>query len=456
MPRARTLGPQDLVEVRPSISDARARPVAERPALPRWPLAVGLAGYPVWWLLGVGDMIWPLLALVMAHFLVRRGGTRVPRGFGVWALFLVWTVWSVVAVDTSGRLIGFVYRLLLHLAATVAFVYVYNGWRSLTPRYVAGVLTSFWLVVVAGGYAGLAWPLLSVRTPLAYVLPGGLLSNELVQEMVVRRLTQFEVDSFAQRYPRPSAPFLYTNGWGYAYSVLLPVALAYLYTVRRERRALLLGLAIPASMVPAFLTLNRGMFIGLGVALLYLAVRALLSGNARLVLAVVLAAAVGAGAFLALPVKDRLTDRLEVSSTTEDRANLYREAWERSLESPLLGHGAPRPSLTPGAPSVGTQGQVWLVLFSYGLPALALFLASLALAFVRSTRGRDPILLTFSAVLLVTSVEVFYYGVIGTGMVLPAVAAGVALRPASLLPGVRRRAERPVPTPARGGVRCPA
>jgi len=400
------------------------------PELPRWPFTAMFVLFPVWWILGPGEAMWIVLAGVMVFFLLRSGRIRVPRGFGLWLLFLVWMLFSVIGIDSSGRLIGFVYRALLYLTVTVIFVYVYNARSSLTPRYIAGVLSVFWVIVMVGGYVGVFFPLLAFTTPLSVVIPDSIASNELVQEMVRRRVTQYNPDAFLPLEPRPSAPFLYTNGWGNAYSVLTPIFVAYLVEVRRERRFWWLAALLPLSFLPAFLTLNRGMFIGIGLALAYVAVRAIVRGHLRVLIGLTAIVAMAAMVFAVFPVADRLTDRLASSPSTEDRASLYQETFERTLDAPVFGYGAPRPSESPGAPAAGTQGQVWMVLFSHGFAGLFFFLAWLVWAFVRSIRVRDPVLVAANAVLLVVIVQSTYYSILTTGLAVAMIAAAVTLRPA--------------------------
>jgi len=397
--------------------------------LPRWPLTAMFALFPVWWLLGPGEAVWIPLAALMLVLLRRHGRIRAPRGLGIWLLFLLWMMCSVIGIDTGGRLFGFLFRALLYVSVTVVFLYVYNARATLTARYVLGVLTVFWLIVVMGGYLGVFWPLFSIQTPLGAVLPSWLSSNDLVQEMIVRRATQYSPNAWTLIDPRPSAPFLYTNGWGNAYSVLTPLVIAYLVTVRRERRFWYLLPIVPLSFVPAFLTLNRGMFLGLALALAYVLLRSLIGGNARALAAVAALALAAGGAWATLPVAERLDHRVEVSSSTTDRAALYVEAVERTLQQPVFGYGAPRPSVTAGAPSVGTQGQFWMVMFSHGIPGVVLFMGWLVFAYVRTLRARDPVGLACNTVLLVTLVESLYYGIMTTGLMVAMLAAAVALRP---------------------------
>lgn len=411
--------------------------VALRQPLPRWPFAAMFVLFPAWWLLGLGETVWIALAAVMLFLLVRRGGIKAPRGLAIWLLFLVWMGISVIGIDTGDRLVGFVYRALLYLTVTIIFLYVYNAGASLSTRYVLGVLTVFWLVVVAGGYLGVLFPLLSIHTPLGLVLPASISSNEMVQDMIIRRVSQYNPNGWAKLDPRPSAPFLYTNGWGNAYSMLMPIVIAYLIEVRRERRFWWLLVAIPVSLVPAFLTLNRGMFLGLGLALVYVAVRLVIRGNGKALLGLLALVAVVAVAFMTLPIAERLTHRITASSSTADRANLYQETFDRTLESPWLGYGAPRPSETEGAPSVGTQGQIWMVMFSHGFPGLVLFMGWLAWAYVRSIRERDPAGMALNTVLLVVLVESLYYGIMTTGLLIAMIAAALTMRPAPLPAGLR-------------------
>lgn len=397
--------------------------------LPRWPFAALFALFPVWWLLGLGEAAWIALAAVMLGCLLWRGRIRMPRGFAIWLMFLVWMGVSVIEIDTPDRLLGFVYRALLYLTVTVIFLYVYNAHDSLSPRYVMGVLTVFWLIVIAGGYVGIFFPVLTIQTPLGLVMPPSIASNDLVQDMVVRRVSQYNPDGWAKLDPRPSAPFLYTNGWGNAYSMLSPIVIAYLVEVRRERRFWWLLAAIPVSLVPAFLTLNRGMFLGLGLALVYVAVRLFMRGNVKALLGLIGLAVVVVVAFATLPIAERLTHRVEASPSTSDRANLYEETFERALEAPVFGYGAPRPSEKAGAPSAGTQGQLWMVLFSHGFPGAALFMGWLVWAYIRSIRERDPASLALNAVLLVVVVESLYYGIMTAGLAIAMIAAALAMRP---------------------------
>ena len=412
------------------LADPRREARADLP-VPAWPIPALFVAYPVWWLLGLIDLIWIPMALVMAAYLARTRSVRVPRGFGVWLFFLVWSTASAIMLTDAGDALGFAYRALLYLSGTVLFVHVFNGRLLLTQRYVAGALTATWLTTVAGGYLGILLPNGSLRTPLAYLLPQGLLGNELVNFMVIRRFSQFNPESFLQVAPRPSAPFLYTNNWGNVYSLLLPFVVAYIVETWGEHRSRWLVAALPVSAVPALLTLNRGMFLGVGLSLLYVAVRLLLRRQFRAVAVIGLLGVVAAGMFFALPIEERLGDRLSSDAertSTDTRASLYLQAIALVPESPVFGFGAPQQGENPNAAPVGTQGQVWMVLVSHGPVAAVTMVGWFGLAFVRSARRQDPVGLASGTALLVGTVELAYYGILPYGLPVMMVAAALGMR----------------------------
>lgn len=410
-------------------------------ALPAWPMVALFGFYPLWWLFGLVDVVWIIAGGLMSLYLLRTSAVRAPRGFGWWLLFLVWMTLSASQLDTPGRAVGFSYRALLYYSNAVLFLYVYNARRQLTERFVAGVMTTFWLFTVVGGYLGMLLPTAVVRTPLSFVLPGFLLNNELVNHMVIRRFAQYNPEGYFVVDPRPSAPFLYTNNWGNAYSLLIPFVVVYLMKSRGERRFWFLAAALPLSLVPAFSTLNRGMFLGLAVAALYVAGRYLLMGDVRVLLGVAVAGLLSFAAFTQMSASDDLSNRVQETSTTADRAEIYRQTIASVREAPVFGLGAPRPSTNPNIPPVGTHGQFWMVMHSHGILGVVLFTGWFASCFVRSVRRTDSTGIQANTIILVGGMETLYYGLLPSGLPILMVACAVALRsPDEQAPHVRHRA----------------
>lgn len=382
--------------------------------------------FPLAFVLGFGAFIAPLWGSVMAAYLFTRGDVRFPRAMLMWWMFLATVVASLVMLDSVGRLIGGLYRLSNYGGATIAFLYVYNSREWVLPdRRIVKALVVFWLCVVAGGYLGVLWPEGSFSTPLERVIPGALLGNELVADWVRPNFAEVQQPWGApEPFARPSAPFPYTNGWGNNFALLTPFVIAMVGLMSRRR--VLLVVALLAALVPAGATLNRGMFTALGLALGYTAIRLLFRGRAKLFVAMLGVAAVVGAAVVTSGVLEQIALRTSYSSTTLDRTLIYRETLIRTMNSPFVGWGGPRPSRTLGI-SVGTQGHVWNVMFSHGFVALVFFVVTLWWLAWR-TRRCTGLAFTAHVVLVVVSVAIVYYGYDGPQMVVAMVAAGLAMR----------------------------
>ena len=404
--------------------------------LPTWPIGALLGGYPIWWALGVADFSWIFFATIMAGYLALRGQVRVPRGFLLWFFFVVWLALSATQLSSAGNAVFYGYRALQYLAATMLFLYVYNARKEISDRFVTGAATLLWVTTVVGGYLGMLLPTVVYRSPLSFVLPDALLSNSLVNHMVIRRFAQFDPDGWVAVDPRPSAPYLFTNNWGNAYTLLLPLVLIYLFHVRGTKRFWWVFASLPISLVPAISTMNRGMFIGVAIVIVYIAVRYLFLGKALVAISCLAALLLGAVILIATPVQAQLQDRLESSGTNEGRSSVYEETLEDVQKSPILGMGAPRQNDNPKLPPAGSHGQFWIVMHSHGIPAVGFFLAWFAYAFLRGLRRRDFAGIVGGSAILVSLVQFTFYGFLPVGLALLMVACALVLRgPVDSRPG---------------------
>jgi hypothetical protein len=345
------------------------------PSLPLWPLHVLFSLLPLWWAAGALYLFWPLLALVLAVVLLTRGRIAVPIPVVIWLVLIAVIAVSATRVDRLSALVMFGLRLGFIVAALIVYLYVYNaaragvGWERLCRP-----LCFFWLGMVVLGWIGVFAPRFGMTTPVELLLPDSIAGDRGIQALVHAHATEFNPQS-RNPYFRTAAPYAYTNNWGTGFAVLVPCVVAYLTAVRPSRLRTTLIVSLPVAAVPAFLTLNRGMFIGLGAGLLYLGVRALLRGDVRLIGSIAGVGLLGWLVTLVIPVTDLITNRVENTRSTSDRADLYVQTVAASLRSPLLGYGSPRfVDTTQAAEPLGTQGQLWLVMYSHGIPALVLFL----------------------------------------------------------------------------------
>ncbi|MGP4026723.1 O-antigen ligase family protein [Actinomadura sp. 3N407] len=407
---------------------------ASRPSagldLPVWPLTLLFGFFPIFWVLGLGAFAAMIAAVPMLALLVLRPNTRVPAGFGVWLLFLAWMLTAVTQLDSAGRVIGFVFRFGNYLSATIFLVYIYNcSRRSLPFSRIVGLVVLFWFWVVLGGFLGVLFPHGNFTTPVELVMPQAIGSNDYVADLIHPKFAQVQQPwGVAEPFVRPSAPFPYTNSWGSHLALLTPFALLYATTGTADRRwkRWAVVVLLPASLIPAFATLNRGMFLAVGIGVCYVALRFGARGQVRWMAGVVMAILVGLVAAYMANVEDVLSSRTEHSGTNDSRLAIYEEAFTRTLESPLLGYGAPRPSETLDIPA-GTHGQFWNVMFSFGFPALLLFCLWMAVL-VRHTHSAPGPMLWLHAPPVMTSCMMFYYGLDDTELVVVFVAAAIVLR----------------------------
>jgi hypothetical protein len=399
------------------------------PQLPAWPLFLLFAGFPLWWLAGLGAFAVILTAVPMVVLMVQRQRIELPPAFWLWAGFVIWAGAAALELTTFSRLIGFGVRMCNYLGSSIVFIYVYNARERLTDRRVLQALVLFFAFVVFGGYVGMLLPHGSLHTPTESLLPQNIAQNEYVHSLVHPSFAEVQQPYGSPKaFYRPSAPFPYTNSWGCNVALLVPLVIAAITLARRRSSRLGMLALLAAASLPAFATLNRGMFLAIGILLAYAAVRLALRGQLVPLIAIVGGSAIGAAIALATGVLSNLQSRLHYSQTNLGRQTIYREAFDGALQSPIFGHGAPQPSQTLSV-SVGTQGQVWNVMFSYGFVALGLFLGWFLLAVLLSWRARGQGRLWVHATLFVCFLTFFYYGYDGTQLTVAMVAAGLALRP---------------------------
>ena len=115
---------------------------------PGWPLTALFVGFPLWWALGLAQVIFFVIAIAMVVILRRQGSIRVPRGFAFWLLFLLWvaagglllhaTAPGTVAGFGLNRLVNFALWGAWYLAITIAMLYVANTATSVSTRKSSG------------------------------------------------------------------------------------------------------------------------------------------------------------------------------------------------------------------------------------------------------------------------------------------------------------------------------
>jgi len=422
-----------------------------------WPVVVLFVAFPVWWLLGVSAFIWPLVAVPMLLALVWRRRTRAPVALIAWLAFISWVLLSGLQIKTGTTILTFGYRFSLYAGAAVLFLYVYNMPRS--DRLDAKVLRSltiFWMVVVAGGYAGLLLRSATFVPPFEHLIPHGLRNKPFVQELVQPVFAQVQ-GFLGFPIPRPAAPFAYTNQWGGNIAVLTMVAFGSIAVAGRGARRRLLIAVLAVSLVPMVFSLNRGMFLSLAIGVLYVTVRLAIRGRIGALAAVLAVMAVMVAVVAVTPLGHLFLSGFSGThgNSNRTRLNLYQQASAGAGASPLFGYGAPKAAVgqTTG-PAIGSQGQLWLVLYSHGYPALVFFVVFILAVLWQTRRARGLAGLCLHAVPLVALSQIAFYGWLPVELQVVMVAAALAYRRCGRVRGAPSRARAPAQL-AGAGARAP-
>ncbi len=390
--------------------DLASAAAAGRDSLPAWPILTLLWGFPVFWALGATVISGVLLTVVMLSFLAHSRAVRFVPGVYAFTAFVVWVIPCAIMIDSSTRMLGLIYRFSILAIVGTAFVYTISAGSVLSRRRIVNGLTLVWFVAIAGGLLGMAFPEVRLSTPVGLLLPDSLTSNDYVHDLFFPPFAEIQRPwGSPQTFVRPSAPFPYANSWGVAIVLLTPVAVAcFLMSRSLFLRITIVG-GLAAMIAPAMATGNRGMFAGLILAAVYVVVRLAARNRAAPVLAIAVLGVVGAGVLVGNGLLDQIATRQHYGDSSGTRFSLYEETFRRTLESPLLGYGAPRPSPAHEV-SLGTQGYVWMLMFSFGFVGLALFVTFLWGTTLRTMRAPGDVDLVLHSVLVVASAIIVVYG----------------------------------------------
>ncbi|MFP3962905.1 hypothetical protein SMC26_11345 [Actinomadura fulvescens] len=396
-------------------------------------------GFPVWWVLGLGTFIFLLMTVPMTLYLYRhRADLVVPRGFGLWLFFLVWVLLGVGVLWAQapgaalgggmGRLLVFSWRVAWYVAATVVLLFIGNlRERDLPAERVARLLGLMFVFTTIGGLVGSFFPTLELTSPMEMLLPGGLAKNEFMADWIHPKVASVEsILGFEQA--RPMAPFPYANTWGSAYAFFLPFFIM-TWLVRGSRaRRVAGGVVLLVSLWPVVYSLNRGLWLALALMALFGIAKILANGDLSTVRRTVTAMLAGAVLIAASPLPGMVQARLDNPHSNNRRGLLASQTVRSAMTgSPIVGFGSTRDvqgNLTSvaggdrpgcracGAPPLGTQGHIWLLIFATGLVGTVTFLLFFGLFFFRHWRSRMPYCLAGCAVLISFGLFVLTYDLV--------------------------------------------
>ncbi len=439
---------------------------------PGWPLTALLVPYPLWWLLGLGTLVTFVLAVPMVAHLWRRRPVQVPPGFGLWLLFLLWASLSTVMLgvdppgtlpsSTAGRVVPVAFNLAGYAVVTVALLYVGNLTEREYPRArLVGQLGWLFVVVVAGGLLGTYAPTFEVTSAVEWLLPPTVAENQFVRSLVHPAAAQLhEVLGYVTG--RPAAPFGYTNTWGYVLTLL--VGFFVVGWLRRPGLRRVLGvLVLGLSVIPVVESLNRGVWIGLALTVVFTAVWLARNGHLAALGALAVSLVLATVLLLASPLSGVITGRLGNPHSDGIRAFTISRTIEATEHSPVLGFGSTRRALgsnnsiavgrdedcdTCGNAPLGSTGQLWLVLISHGFVGAALYVAFLLRAAWAFRRDRSALAWASLIAVLLAFLYMFLYNALVVPLLITFLAIGLLWRngrPDATADGP------PVPEPVQGG-----
>ncbi len=408
---------------------------------PGWPLVLLFVGYPLWWLLGIAQIACLAAAAVMFLELLQRRVIAAPKSFGWWLLFLAWTLVGVlllqvnapgaVAGSANTRYFTFAFRFSWYLAATIFLLYIGNMRRELSVERITGAFSWMFVTVVAGGIIGILVPHLNFPSALEAVLPHHLANTPFVHVLLHPTIAQLNSVGGALN-ARPSAPFPYANLWGLNYACLVPFFILGWCSARSGWKRVAGPVVLLVSLVPVLESQNRGLWLALIAMGVFVAVRYALAGRMKMLAGLVGIFVFLVGVLVMTPVGAQIQNRLDTASSNETRTNLGLQTVESvSQASPVVGLGSTRnvqgsfssiaggetascPLCSP--PALGTQGHLWLVVFSSGFGGLVLYLGFFVMQFARHVRLHSDLVTVGLAVIIAHAVTLPVYDSVGPSM----------------------------------------
>jgi hypothetical protein len=232
------------------------------------------------------------------------------------------------------------------------------------------------------------------------------------------------MDLIGDPKPRPAAPWGYTNTWGNNYCLLV----VWFVAVAPKRKLLAVGCLL-VSLVPVIYSLNRGLWIGIGVLGVYVALRMAMRGRLGALVGVVGTGLVLAVALAVTPLGDVVSARLDNGKSNGVRMFLTERAVSGMTESPLIGFGSTRSTMGGrnsiavgpnsrcercGSFTIGGNGQLWQLMYAHGLLGTGAYLGFFLFGLWRFRRDNSAIGIAGSAAIVASLVAMFWYNALVT------------------------------------------
>lgn len=322
---------------------------------------------PLWWLLGIDQLVWPFaVALLLLRSMLLGVRMQAPAVFALASGALLVAMVAASTMVADGRELTYVRNLGVHMGGWGLAVLVIATHRTIdqVAATLRALAFTFAFVAAAGamGALGVRWVF---DTPM-YGVMGPFLDSAYVQPMVTKSLVHNEATWFSQGFLRPRGLMLFPNILG-AVAALSLAAKLLLTPPRRRwfRWTLYASAAIEVGVIVA--TLSRSTWLALLIGLIVVVLTSRLRSRAGMPtvhLLIVLGAALALTGALDVVV-ERIVHR---GHSNEVRLETYMLTLDAVLDSPatlLIGHGTQRGDDALTVP-VGSHSTYLGMLFKYG------------------------------------------------------------------------------------------
>jgi O-antigen ligase len=400
---------------------------------PDWPVVLICAGMPLTFLLGIHGFVWVLPVVVFgAQLLVRREPVTIPRAAIPLLLLVAWIPVPLLQLH-PGQLPLAVFRYMIFASPLFCFVWLVNQHEETVPtRRLVRMLSILWMTLIGFGFLAILFPHFSAPSPIQRIGPGFIFSNEYVRDLTRFQFAQVQ-SLVSEEVGRPSAPMAYSNGWGSTLGLLTPFFILDFFvlgSLRRKRTGVLIG---AVAMIPIVFSLNRGLWLSVGLGLIYVALRRALQGNVKVALVLGAGLLILFGALAATALGDVVQQRFEIAGESNNaRSALYEVAFDITKEQPVTGYGAPL-EVDGLWREVGTHGLIWFVMVCYGFPGAILLVAWVLAMLVSSARAPNQIALWSHVAIVVFAIQIPIYGLLPQ-LVLMGIVAAISVRAQGLGP----------------------
>jgi hypothetical protein len=385
----------DVVEELETVARRRV-PLPWIETTPLTDLTLGLVCIPLWWVLGIEQMVWaPIGFIALAKVVTAQRGRLLVPPFALWSiLFLMAHAASGLFIVEGMRVLTFGRNFGAYVGATLWVLVLVNTVHSL--RDARKVLVGSAVAMTLAGFLGLlgiagVWRGV-FTSPIGLVLPDAITSTTYGGQIATRSTGGPAWFLGLGNYYRVNSFFLFPTMFATAIAVTLPIVLWLQRTGRRPygRRAWLLCAALLLVNLP--FTTGR------------IATGSLIAGGAWFFLMKHRKRSVVVSASLVILAAAVIVNR-ELSSlastgveaaayarglgSVDTRGQVYRSTIEGFFDRPLLGWGTERDVRDQRYPA-GSHSTYLGVLYKHGVVGFACLLGVLASAWITTRPGGIP------------------------------------------------------------------